>query len=162
MIIDCENKLTDKQVRELKTSVNLMINNIIRYLNQKQNNMDRTVFSITFDNGDKFLIICLKNHFNKVSYINKYGEEQDTIPLQSALNINKYAKDIENSIKIHRNNLSFTAYYTEQPIDKIIPLYAKDNISLRKELYYKNYCQYIDVINSRKDIILDEINIDKE
>ena len=78
------------------------------------------------------------------------------------MNINKYAKDIENRIKIHRNNLSFTAYYTEQPIDKIIPLYAKDNISLRKELYYKNYCKYIDVLNSRKDIILDEINIDKE
>lgn len=160
MIIDCENKLTDKQIKELKTSLNLMINNIVKYLKKKQNNVDKTVFNIVFNNGDKFSIICLNKYFNKVSYINKYGEEQDIIPLQSALNINKYVKDIENNIKIHRNNLSFIAYYTEQPIDKIIPLYAKDNTSLRKELYYKNYCQYVDIVKSRNNFLIDEKDID--
>ena len=72
MIIDCENKLTDKQIKELKTSLNLMINNIVKYLKKRQNNVDKTVFNIVFNNGDKFSIICLNKYFNKVSYINKY------------------------------------------------------------------------------------------
>ena len=58
MIIDCENKLTDKQIKELKTSLNLMINNIVKYLKKRQNNVDKTVFNIVFNNGDKFSIIC--------------------------------------------------------------------------------------------------------
>ena len=157
MIIDCENKLTDKQIKELKTSLNLMINNIVKYLKKRQNNVDKTVFNIVFNNGDKFSIICLNKYFNKVSYINKYGEEQDIIPLQSALNI--VFEFILAISEILSANLSFTAYYTEQPIDKIIPLYAKDNTSLRKELYYKNYCQYIDIVKTRNDFLLDENNI---
>ena len=48
MVIDCEKKLNEKQAKELKSSLNYMIDNLL------QQKGERFSFSIQFDNGSVY------------------------------------------------------------------------------------------------------------
>lgn len=92
MKIDCENKLSEKKAKELSTSLNYLVNNIINVLLKK--NVERGSFKIKFDNDSVFSIITFKEKVF-VSYVDKYQKKKEMLSLQDALNINKYARDIE-------------------------------------------------------------------
>ena len=160
MIIDCEYKLTEIQAKELKTSLNYLVNNILSFLKKKEYNYYKNKFSIIFNNKNVFSIILIKNEFVQLSYINIYGEDNESISLQDALNINKYALDIENHI-LYDNLDSFEAYYTEQNIDKIIPIFTERNKKLRIIINNNdNKKNYIDIKNTIEDFMAEKNKID--
>lgn len=129
MKIDCENKLSEKKAKELSTSLNYLVNNIIDVLLKK--NVEKGSFKIKFDNDSVFSIITFKEKVF-VSYVDKYQKKKEMLSLQDALNINKYARDIEYQLLQIDNNHVIKAFYTEQNIEKLIAIFAEKEPLLRQ------------------------------
>lgn len=147
MVIDCEKKLNEKQAKELKSSLNYMIDNLL------QQKGERFSFSIQFDNGSVFAV----GRLNKKNYIvlqDVYGDIQYKISLQEALNINKYALDIQNKLTEITINpeYKFKGFITEQYVDKLLPIFAEKEIKLRA----KNIPVYVNIENVLKEKIIED------
>ncbi len=147
MVIDCEKKLNEKQAKELKSSLNYMIDNLL------QQKGERFSFSIQFDNGSVFAV----GRLNKKNYIvlqDVYGDIQHKISLQEALNINKYALDIQNKLAEITINpeYEFKGFITEQYVDKLLPIFAEKEIKLRA----KNIPVYVNIENVLKEKIIED------
>lgn len=139
MVIDCEEKLNEKQAKELLTSFNNLIRNIADTLRQSPASIK--TFFILFDNKNEFNI-TIYNNYAYMEYIDIYGNTKEELSLQEVLNINKYSKDIENKLEQIKETGSFQleAYFTEQDVNKMIPIFAENNVKLR---CFKNEEEYI-------------------
>lgn len=135
MKVDVENKLSEKRSKQLATSLNRMLRDFLKtFKDIKQ--YENSNINIKFNNNEIFSFgIIYENNNNIVcgySYINKYGEKQEEIPLQAALNIIKYTREIENMFKTNLKDNTLEAYFTEQSIDKI-PIFKEKEKDLERK-----------------------------
>lgn len=136
MKVDVENKLSEKRSKQLATSLNRMLRDFLKtFKDIKQ--YENSNINIKFDNNEIFSFgIIYENNNNIVcgySYFNKYGEKQEEIPLQAALNIIKYTREIENMFKTNLKDNTLEAYFTEQSIDKI-PIFKEKEKDLERKI----------------------------
>lgn len=136
MKVDVENKLSEKRSKQLATSLNRMLRDFLKtFKDIKQ--YENSNINIKFDNNEIFSFgIIYENNNNIVcgySDINKYGEKQEEIPLQAALNIIKYTREIENMFKTNLKDNTLEAYFTEQSIDKI-PIFKEKEKDLERKI----------------------------
>jgi hypothetical protein len=140
LTINFENKLSEKNAKLLSSSINQMISAISEELKQQIDDISTTnEFIIHFDNGNTFRItVFIQDEFiySSCKYENNYGERQETISLQDALNINKYARDIEILLSKLQPNYTFEAYYTEQPLNRLLPVFReREKLTIQKTDY---------------------------
>jgi hypothetical protein len=148
MEINCGEKLSEKQAKELKVSLNYLIDNIIKCL--KENPKKRGIFRLTFDNEAIFQVeVTPKGVF--VEYDNKYHEKVEELSLQEALNINKYARDIEVMLSKAKESYEIAGYFTEQNPFKMICIFGEKDPMLR----YQQGEGYVKVFNI-KDMELEQ------
>lgn len=129
--------------KELITSLNYMLNaikNKMVELNKSYNNILQ--FQVSYDNGSYFEFLTHPNSNQLfIIYSNEFGVQTNELSLQEALNLNKYALEIQT--KMRNNNLKeYQVYYTEQNINKFIAIYNEHNKEERHFLH-KNYEEFI-------------------
>lgn len=142
--IDFENKFGEKQAKDLTTSFIRMLSDVSNKLEILcENNKKDYYFTISFDNNSSLTILTYIDN-NKIkteiNYTDCYANKLEMITLQDALNINKYVLEIQGLIKKNFNNenYNFKAFYTEQPIDKIFPMYKEKEIGLECNIFIKS------------------------
>lgn len=154
MKIDIENKLNEKQTKELLTSIKRLFYTTIRIFSNNLNNKQEKELSVEFDNGDAFIINLAKENDNniilKCGFYDCYGEIIEKIPLQHILNLNKYSLEIKQQLENGINNINLQAYYTEQKLSNF-PIFDSKN----KKLEQQNI-DYTDKVDIDIENVLDE------
>lgn len=147
--INIENKLNEKRSKELKYSINEMINTVINKFYKKicSEKIDNSSyhFEMEFDNNNSFyidLIYTNKELIVDYGYIDYKGEHKNVISLQEALNINKYSKDIEYNLDkfLQNNEHRFYGCFTTQNIDTKIPIFNENDAKNRKNNEQRYNC----------------------
>lgn len=138
MKINIENKLNEKQTKELVSSFKRLVRFTYKYFDTIQNKDANDVYQLTlkFDNGNKFSIYQynIDNQIIRdITYVNKYDEIMEKISLQQLMNICKYGLDIENHLHNNSKEIIIEAYFTEQSLDKF-PIFKENDIGLEQKL----------------------------
>lgn len=136
MKIDIGDKLDEKQSKELISSIKRLIA-YTYHIFEKTVKEDKESKSLTieFDNGDIFLINTTLNnnkYINTYNYYDNCDNKKKEIPLQSALNINKYCRDIEIKLK-NNSNVIIEGYFTEQKLGKF-PIFKLEDVGLEQKI----------------------------
>ncbi len=156
IVIDIEHKLDEKKSKELLYSINQMITYTFKTLHEKalQEKLfdDFLGLKLHFDNKNEFYIstICNGKSFNDdFGYLDKRGQYKDSLTLQEALNINKYALDIEFKLKqsLDQPQTVIDTYYTEQNIDARLPIFNEDDVRARFIKPGTEPCEYVTPAN---------------
>jgi hypothetical protein len=152
--IDFEHKLSEKNAKVLKTSLNLLIDKVGEKLkNCLTSNNDMCKFSIDFNNKESFIIrvyVDQKDNDNiliQCAYFDAYNKRLNTISLNQALNINKYVANIQNQLNYIKDDTSFQGCFTQVSLSQTIAIFAEHNIDDR----FSSYINQIDEINIKYD-----------
>ena len=146
MQIDFQNELGEKTAKLLISSLNNMVSQVIKNLD------NYNMFDIVFDNEERFSI-----NKNGIMYFDSLGYEADIISLNTALNINKYVLDIQNKIKNIDKNNSLIGCYTEQDLAKRIPIYGEHENIIHESV---SYLSGVNIIYDRNEEI-EEYDIER-
>ena len=134
--IDIQNSLNEKKNKELVSSMKRLI--AFTFYNFEHNilsDKENKKLIIEFNNGDTFTIsstLLNGKYINSYSYQDNCDNNLKTIPLQAALNINKYSGDIEARLK-NKDDIMIEACYTEQSLDKF-PIFKLNDAGLEQKL----------------------------
>lgn len=138
MKINIENKLNEKQTKELVSSFKRLVRFTFKYFDTIQNKDVNDIYQLTlkFDNGNKFSIYQYNvdnQIIRDITYVNKYDETMEKISLQQLMNICKYGLDIENHLHNNSKEIIIETYFTEQSLDKF-PIFKLNDIGLEQKL----------------------------
>ncbi len=152
LTIDVEHLLDEKRSKELIYSLNELIRTVIkRYTDKINGDKDkhgRYRLELKFDNGNTFYISALftpKEIKTDYGYITQFEGYKDCLSLQEALNINKYALNIEFRLNqfLNQPRATIEAYYTEQNIGARLPIFNEDDTRARFIKPGTEPCEYV-------------------
>ena len=154
--INIQGMLEEKRAKELQFSLNELINTILNtFKKQLEKSYDKKeyIFELEFDNNSSFYITSLYNGneiIQDYGYIDRFGINKDVLELQEALNINKYALEIEKITEsfISQNSIKFEGIFLMQNIDRKLPIFHERDVHSRYEnIKNTEFLRYVSVYN---------------